>query len=63
MNARASTSSTARGVVSRAPGIAVFLAALAMIFLAAQCLLVGIFFNQIVRNLIEPAAMIIMGGK
>jgi len=36
---------------------------LAMILLAAQCLLVGVFFNDIMRNLIEPAAMILYGGK
>ena len=36
---------------------------LAMILLAAQCLLVGVFFNDIVKNLIEPAARILYGGK
>jgi multicomponent Na+:H+ antiporter subunit D len=35
----------------------------AVICLAAQCLLVGVFFNQVVRGLIEPAAHILMGGK
>ncbi len=36
---------------------------LAMIFLAAQCLLVGIFFNEVLRYLVEPAAAILLGGK
>ncbi len=36
---------------------------LAMIILAANCLLVGVFFNQVVRGLIEPAAMLLHGGK
>lgn len=35
----------------------------AVILLAAHCLLVGIFFNQVVKNLIQPAAMILLGGK
>jgi len=39
-----------------------FSMALAMILLAAQCLLVGLFFNHVVRELIEPAAMNLFGG-
>ena len=35
----------------------------AVIFLAAQCLLVGVFFHQVVQLLIQPAAMILTGGK
>ncbi len=36
---------------------------LAMIFLAATCLLSGIFFSQVVQSVIEPAANLLMGGK
>lgn len=36
---------------------------LAVIILAANCLLVGVFFNQVVKSLIEPAAMLLIGGK
>jgi multicomponent Na+:H+ antiporter subunit D len=36
---------------------------LAVIILAANCLFVGLFFNQVVRSLIEPAAMMLYGGK
>ena len=35
----------------------------AMICLAAQCLLVGVFFDQVVRGLIEPAARVVLGGN
>ncbi len=35
----------------------------AVIFLAAQCLLVGVFFNQVVRGLVEPAARVLLGGN
>ena len=35
----------------------------AVICLAAQCLLVGVFFNQVVRALIEPAARVLLGGN
>ncbi|HVN75345.1 MAG TPA: proton-conducting transporter membrane subunit [Thermoanaerobaculaceae bacterium] len=35
----------------------------AVICLAAQCLLVGVFFNQVVRGLIEPAARVLLGGN
>jgi len=36
---------------------------LSMILLAAQCLLVGVFFNRIVAILIEPAARVLTGGN
>ena len=35
----------------------------AVICLAAQCLLVGVFFNQVVHGLIEPAARVLLGGN
>jgi multicomponent Na+:H+ antiporter subunit D len=35
----------------------------AVILLAAQCLLVGVFFNWVVRGLIEPATRVIRGGS
>lgn len=36
---------------------------LSMIFQAALCLLIGVFFSQVMTNLIEPAAKTIIGGK
>ena len=35
----------------------------AVICLAAQCLLVGVFFDPIVRGVIEPAARALLGGN
>jgi multicomponent Na+:H+ antiporter subunit D len=40
-----------------------FSMALAMIFLAAQCLLAGVFFHEITVRVIEPAVMILHGGR
>jgi multicomponent Na+:H+ antiporter subunit D len=34
-----------------------------VICLAAGCLLVGVFFNQVLRGLIEPAARVLLGGN
>jgi multicomponent Na+:H+ antiporter subunit D len=36
---------------------------IAVILLAAQCLLVGVFFDDVVRALIEPAARVLLGGN
>jgi multicomponent Na+:H+ antiporter subunit D len=35
----------------------------AVILLAAACLLSGVFFNAVTRGIVEPAAMILLGGK
>jgi multicomponent Na+:H+ antiporter subunit D len=35
----------------------------AVILLAAACLLTGIFFHSVTRGIIEPAAMLLLGGK
>jgi multicomponent Na+:H+ antiporter subunit D len=37
--------------------------AISMAFLAAGCLLTGVFFNLVVSGLIEPAARVVMGGN
>jgi multicomponent Na+:H+ antiporter subunit D len=36
---------------------------IAVSLLAAQCLLVGVFFDDVVRALIEPAARVLLGGN
>ena len=36
---------------------------IAVIVLAAGCLLTGVFFNDVVRALVEPAARVLMGGN
>jgi len=35
----------------------------AVILLAAACLLSGIFFHSVTRGIVEPAAVILLGGK
>jgi multicomponent Na+:H+ antiporter subunit D len=36
---------------------------IAVIVLAAGCLLVGVFFDSVLRGLIEPAARVVLGGN
>lgn len=36
---------------------------LAVILLAAACLLTGVFFHSVTRGIVEPAAVILLGGK
>jgi formate hydrogenlyase subunit 3/multisubunit Na+/H+ antiporter MnhD subunit len=35
----------------------------AVILLAAACLLTGVFFHSVTSGIVEPAAMILLGGK
>jgi multicomponent Na+:H+ antiporter subunit D len=40
-----------------------FAMSFAVILLAAACLVSGLFFQSVTRGIVEPAAMILLGGK